>query len=112
LQPINIVNELKGTAVDTEATGSQYVLAKPENEEVGFYQATTGTIKAGKAFLELSDYPYVKALFFVEDGETAIGSIQNSNFKIQNGEVYNLAGQKLSKLQKGINIVGGKKVLK
>ena len=28
------------------------------------------------------------------------------------GFIYNLAGQRLSKMQKGINIVGGKKVLK
>jgi hypothetical protein len=111
LEPLNILNELKGAAVDTEATGSQYVLAKPENEEVGFYQATTGTIKAGKAFLELSDYPYVKAFFFAEEDATAING-PTPNPSLYGGEVYNLAGQKLSKLQKGINIVGGKKVLK
>ena len=29
-----------------------------------------------------------------------------------NGAIYNLAGQRLSKMQKGINIVGGKKILK
>jgi surface protein len=29
---------------------------------------------------------------------------------IENGDIYNLAGQRLQKMQKGINIVGGKKV--
>ena len=100
------------SAYDIEANG-EYVLAKPENEEVGFYQATTGTIKAGKAYIELTGNTgsLVKALYFAEESETAIGSIQNSKFEIQNGEVYNLAGQKLSKLQKGVNIVSGRKVL-
>ena len=46
-------------------------------------------------------------------GGTGIESIQNSKFKIQNedGAVYNLSGQRLSKPQKGINIVNGNKVL-
>ena len=38
--------------------------------------------------------------------------IQNSEFKIQNDQaIYNLAGQRLSKPQRGLNIIGGKKVL-
>ena len=95
------------------ANGSQYVLAQPEGEEVGFYQATADTkIAARKGFIALDGIgPLVKALYFAEEGETAIGSIQNSKFEIQNGEVYNLAGQKLSKMQKGVNIVSGRKVL-
>ena len=105
-------NDLSASDKDVEATGSQYILAKPEGEEVGFYKAT-GTIPAGKAYLVSSETgPLVKAFYFVGDGETAIGSIQNSNFEIQNGEVYNLAGQKLSKMQKGVNIINGYKVLR
>ena len=47
-----------------------------------------------------------------EDINDAIVEIQNSKFKIQNdGTAFNLAGQRLSKIQKGVNIVGGKKVL-
>ena len=112
LEPLNIANSLKGADTDIEANG-EYVLAKPENEEIGFYKANTGTIEAGKAYIELAGNtdPLVKALYFAEESETAIGSIQNSKFEIQNGEVYNLAGQKLSKLQKGVNIVSGRKVL-
>jgi hypothetical protein len=51
--------------------------------------------------------------FGEKDDADGIGSIQNSNFKIQNeaGAVYNLSGQRLSKPQKGINIINGKKVL-
>ena len=107
-------NDLSASDKDVEATGSQYILAKPEGEEVGFYPAITGTtIPAGKAYLVSNETdPLVKAFYFVGEGETAIGSIQNSNFEIQNGEVYNLAGQKLSKMQKGVNIINGYKVLR
>ena len=106
-------NDLSASDKDVEATGSQYILAKPEGEEVGFYPAITGTtIPAGKAYLISNETgPLVKAFYFVGEGETAIGSIQNSNFEIQNGEVYNLAGQRISKMQKGVNIINGHKVL-
>ena len=30
----------------------------------------------------------------------------------QSGAIYNLAGQRLNKVQKGINIINGKKILK
>ena len=39
-----------------------------------------------------------------------INEIASSEPKVQTG-IYNLAGQRLEKLQKGINIVNGKKVL-
>ena len=61
----------------------------------------------------LSDY-FIFALgdIHVESSSTGIESIQNSKFKIQNEDaIYNLAGQRLSKMQKGINIVNGKKIL-
>ena len=42
--------------------------------------------------------------------ETAIKSLTPAISEGE-GEAYNLAGQRVSKLQKGINIVNGKKVL-
>ena len=108
--PANIAgNVLKGAAEDTEATG-KYILAKPEGAEVGFYQATSGTIKAGKAYLESSSG--VKAFYFDEDDATGIENLNDlKDSKDLNGAIYNLAGQRISKMQKGINIVNGKKVL-
>ena len=47
--------------------------------------------------------------YTVPDG---IKTIQNSEFTIHNNEaIYNLAGQRLSKMKNGINIVNGKKIL-
>ena len=97
-------NDLKGTAEDIEAAG-KYVLTQPEGKVIGFYLADQGTIKAGKAYLEGASG--IKAFLF-NDEATGISNI-NVN---ENGAIYNLAGQRLNKMQKGINIINGKKVLK
>ncbi|MBO4549163.1 MAG: DUF4465 domain-containing protein, partial [Bacteroidaceae bacterium] len=104
-----IGNLLKPAVEDVVADGSQYILAKPEGEEVGFYQATSGTtIAAGKGYLEFTSSP-VKAFYFDGDGATGI---ENLNVKANHNEpIYNVAGQRLQKMQRGINIINGKKVL-
>ena len=100
-------NDLQGTLEPIEANGTQYVLAKV-NDVVGFYKAT-GTIPAGKAYIELP-VTEVKAFYFDDEEETSIVSPLGETE--EGVAIYNLAGQRISKLQKGINIVGGKKVLK
>ena len=97
-------NDLKGTAEDIEAAG-KYVLTQPEGKVIGFYLADQGTIKAGKAYLEGASG--IKAFLF-NDEATGISNVN----VIENGAIYNLAGQRLNKMQKGINIINGKKVLK
>ena len=99
-------NVLKGTVEDIDAVG-KYVLAQPEGEPVGFYLADGGTIKAGKVYLE--DASGVKAFIFEEDDATGIVDVEKT---IEDGLIYNLAGQRISKMQKGINIINGKKILK
>ncbi|MCF0196382.1 MAG: hypothetical protein HUK03_03945, partial [Bacteroidaceae bacterium] len=51
----------------------------------------------------------IQALYF--DEETAIESATDAQDALD-GPTYNVAGQRISKLQKGVNIVGGKKILK
>ncbi len=105
---INIANDLKGTDAATEADGTMYVLAKVE-DQIGFYKAE-GTIPAGKAYFQSASG--VKAFYFDgEDEATGINEV-NGQWSMVNGQsIYNLAGQRVSKMQKGINIVNGKKVL-
>ncbi len=102
------VNDLLGTAAPLTATGSEYVLAN-EGGVAGFYPASAGSvIPAGKAYL--TDASGVKGFTFNEEGATAIEeTLSNSPLKGEN--IYNLAGQRISKMQKGINIVNGKKTL-
>ena len=107
-----IDNDLRGTYEEIDAAG-QYVLAKPEGKEVGFYRAASGKIAANKAFLTLFLEEGTEAreafLFNAPEGATAIESLTPA---ITEGEViYNIAGQRVNKAQKGIYIVNGKKVL-
>lgn len=99
-------NDLKAATEDITANGTQYVLAKPEGEDVGFYQATTGTIAKGKGYLEST--AGVKAFYFQDGIETAIENVKTNSDAV----IYNLAGQRMNKTQKGVNIINGKKVLK
>ena len=104
-------NDLKATTAELVANGTQYILAQVEGE-VAFHQATENSvIPAGKGYLELSGAgPLVKAFFGDEESETAITNV-NVNGSGNNAAIYNMSGQRVSKLQKGVNIVNGKKVL-
>ena len=105
-------NDLKGTLEDIDAEG-KYILAKPEGKEVGFYLANGGTLAAGKAYIEIASDVKGFTFTFGEDDATGIESLNNQNtLNTQNTQIYNIAGQRLQKMQKGINIVGGKKILK
>lgn len=102
---LGTTNELVAATEDVTADGTQYVLAKVD-DVVGFYKAT-GTIAAGKGYLVVSSP--VKGFYgFEEDDATAISRIAAD----ENAIIYNLAGQRVSKAVKGINIINGKKVLK
>jgi len=49
---------------------------------------------------------------YVWDNIDGINEVESSKLKVEScGAVYNLAGQRIQKLQKGVNIVNGKKVL-
>ncbi|MCR4591661.1 MAG: hypothetical protein K5672_00710 [Bacteroidaceae bacterium] len=105
---VDIANQLKGSDGTVKGDGSIYALANKDNG-VGFYLVADGTtIPAGKAYLQTSNA--VKEFFPFADDETAIENV-NGNVNGNKGAIYNIAGQRLSKMQKGLNIVGGKKVM-
>ena len=105
-------NVLKGTLEPIEATG-KYILAKPSGKEIGFYKANSGNIAACKAYLEINSE--IKGFVFkFDDDATGIDDIKdfNDTKNVNDSKaIYNLAGQRLNKMQKGINIINGKKVL-
>ena len=107
---LTVKNDLIAATTDVTADGSQYILAKL-GDVVGFAQAEKSTtIAAGKGYLVLS--APVKAFYpFGDDDATGIEMV-NGQSSMVNGPIYNVAGQKLSKMQKGINIMNGKKILK
>ena len=109
LDKTNDLQASDGTVTGT--AGNIYALAK-KNGEVGFYLVKSDvTVPAGKGYLIIDGGLEVKAFYgFDEDDATSI----NEELRVKNEEssIYNVAGQRLSKQQRGINIINGKKVLK
>lgn len=106
-------NSLKATrsALTISEDHKFWALAKPEDNELGFYPIAVGTnIAIAKGYLE-TEIPMLSREFIGigEDATAITGIIANRLDGTQ--EVYNLSGQRMSKTQKGINVVGGRKVL-
>lgn len=103
-------NELKGSDGDVTGGADIYALAK-KSGSVGFYPVGSEvTIPAGKAYLKCTAPSPVKGFTFVFDDATGINTVANGQLTVDN-EIYNLSGQRINKMQKGINIVNGKKIL-
>ncbi len=106
---LGTTNDLIPVTDEVIADGTQYVIGQPDGEEVGFWQVTPGTtITLGKGYLVFTTG--VKPFYpFNDENATGIANIADA---LENGAIYNVAGQRLGKMQKGINIVNGKKVLR
>ena len=102
-------NDLKGSDGNVDGGSNIYALSK-QNDMVGFYPVSSEIkIPAGKAYLDTTAEG-VKGFTFVFDDATGLNNI-DANVNL-NEVIYNVAGQRISKMQKGINIVNGKKILK
>ena len=103
-------NALSGTVAAITRPEGSYILATG-NSGVGFYGDGATTIPGFKAYLPAAGGSAKGFVGFdFDDDATAI----SSPFKGEEGRgssIYNLAGQRISKMQKGINIVNGKKVM-
>jgi len=97
-----------------------YILAQDKNasgeDVIGFYwqSGTSGksvTVGAHKAYLRLDSTTAAGVRAIVLDGPATTGIDELSTVNCQPSTVFDLQGRKLSKLQKGINIVGGKTVI-
>ena len=109
-------NSLLGTMYGIETFGPNYNYVlnyiNEEGKGVGFYNlnSTHGIIGANKAYLTYKG-SLVREFFLFEDDATGIDSLTPALSEGE-GAIYNLAGQRIGKMQKGINIVNGKKVIK
>lgn len=77
----------------------------------GFHLNNAGVVPAHRAFIPNGSAGSVKALTleFEEEDPTGI-----EEFKFEddsNSVIYNLSGQRINKMQRGINIVNGKKIM-
>ena len=106
-----VADVLTGVYENTVVPVGSYVLQNL-NGKVGFYLVAEGkqpTLGANRCYLTVPASG-VKAFYF--DGNDATG-ISDVDANVDANEViYNIAGQRINELQKGINIVNGKKILK
>ena len=84
---------------------------------VGFYPvSTTGELAGGKAYLQLptallgNNVKAVSLIFDDVEEDDPTGIVSPLGETEEGAVIYNLAGQRIQKMQKGINIVGGKKI--
>ena len=116
LTPTDEADDVTGNlllASNGTVTGGQgiYALAQ-KNGNVGFYPvASSVTIPAGKAYLK-TGVDVKGYVFDFDDNATSIEMVNGQSSMVNGQPIYNLAGQRLNKIQKGINIVNGKKILK
>lgn len=94
-------------ATDAGAGKTNYVLGK-KSGVVGFYKANGATVGADKAYLQttLGSAARIDINF---DDATAIEAVKAQN--VENGQFFNLAGQRVAQPTKGLYIVNGKKVI-
>lgn len=107
-------SDLSGTVAALSAAEGQvgygaYVLNHKSHANIGFYKTTT-KINGFKAYLGAGAVTSSSnALSFrFEDVTTAISAIEGNS---KNVEIFDLNGRRLSKAQKGMNIINGVKVL-
>ena len=106
----NILRAGDGT---TNVAAGNYMLAYNSTDEMAkFYAIGEGgfVVPANKAYLPAMGAG-VKALTLFFGGDVVgINTIDNGQL-VDSKEIYNLAGQRLNRVQKGVNIINGKKVI-
>jgi hypothetical protein len=89
--------------------GTYYINKSSQLMKLG--EGYTANLKGFRVYFTVDGSSPVKALGFdFEDNATGLNNL-DANVNL-NETIYNIAGQRLNKTQKGINIINGKKVLK
>lgn len=107
-------NIFDGVDIGTEQDGTANYMLTYDQNKMGFYKMNSSVmLSPNKAFIKLSSSNPAESLHVLLPSNIATGieQIENGELTIENSAIYNLNGVRLSKLQRGINIVGSKKVL-
>lgn len=81
-----------------------------DGTKVGFYHWDGTTLGANRAYVAGSTGGSVKGFAINWGDADGIQSVDNGQ-TMDNATIYNLAGQRMNKVQRGVNIVNGKKVI-
>ena len=106
-----------GTIATDDGVNYNYILNNGVNG-IGFYKANNKRVAVNRAYICIPKDEIAAADakdFFsmpgFDDDPTGINDLADKTGNERN-EIYNLAGQRINKLQKGINIINGKKIMK
>ncbi len=105
-----------GSALNLTDMAVEGTAAEPTHFTLGFYSDGVSPVTVG-LHVEGTNANWLAAdnfkLSYVgSDAPTAIENIENADnaFNLENAVIYNLSGQRLNRVQRGINIINGKKV--
>lgn len=100
-------NLLEGITADTDVNDNEYYGLSGRQ----FVKVNAGTVPSGKALLPAEVVTgEVKGFTFIFDSATGVRTIEHVSAE-KTATLFNLSGQRLQKMQRGVNIVNGKKVL-
>ena len=98
-------------APTTVAEGDYFIGSGALHQNGALYKSAGKTdMNAFRAYIHANAKTDASVRLFIDDVETGIEAI--NGVEAENGAIYNIAGQRLGKMQKGINIVNGKKIIK
>lgn len=103
-------NKLEGITEATTITADQYYGLSGQS----FVPVSAGTVPAGKALLPASEVPAqagVNAFTFVFEGADGVRTVQQVS-AAEAEAIFDISGRRLQQMQRGLNIVGGKKVIR
>lgn len=111
------VGVLTGVLIENDKVpAGSYILSKYEGK-MGFLQVAEDADYSAtqyKCYVTLPKENAARygALFFDDDVETGINSVSGNDTMRHGSVIYNMAGQRMNRLHKGLNIVDGKIILK
>ena len=107
----NAGGALTGVFEKTPVPVNSFVLQNG-GEGVGFYKVASTAIYANpfRAYLTAQAEARCLNIVFADEEEEVTG-IQTVKVAKNNGVIFNLNGQRMNKLNKGLNIIGGKKLM-
>ena len=107
-------NMLKASNVEMTGDNLFYRLTMHNGTEIGFWWGAADgaafNLAANKAYLAVPKNVEAREGWWFDSETTGIKMVENAASSI-NGEVYNLAGQRVAQPAKGLYIVNGKKVV-
>ena len=100
------------TVATDDGDNYNYILNKVGGH-IGFYRANDKKVALNRAYISIlksESGSSVKEFLTFDFDADAIRGLSPNPSPVSEGSIFNLAGQKMNRLQKGINIVNGRKV--